>query len=266
MSPRRIRLSALSRRTPPSLDGNGSASLPRLRERPVLPRRPGRRRFESLRSPLPAAGIALVLIALLGYLAVYRAASNRTQVLVATRMLPAGTVLGASDLRTASIAAQAGLLGTLLPASQEPQVLEQRLVTAVPAGAPVPAGALAGRQSQATAAFTLSVSEFDVIGESLQPGDRVSVLATFGAGSGAATTRPLARDLEVLTVGEAPANSDPSTATVPVTVALVNASIVSQLALANQDGKLDLLREGAGSSTGAIPPANPPAGGGGGVP
>lgn len=263
MNARRLRLSALTRRTPSSLDGNGSPSLPRLRERPVLPRRPfGRGRFESLRSPLPAAGIALVLIALLGYLAVYRAASNRTQVLVATHTLPAGTVLSTGDLRGASIAAEGRLLATLLPASQEPRALGQRLSSTVPAGAPLPAGALAERATQ-TSAFTLAAPEFDVAGEELQPGDRVSVLVTFGAGSGSATTRPLARGLEVITVGEAPPSSDPSTTTVPVTVALANPVIVSQLALANQDGKLDLLREGTGgSSTAAIPSATA----GGGVP
>ena len=40
----------------------------------------------------------------------------------------------------------------------------------------------------------------------LQAGDRVTVLATFGAGSGQASSRPIARDLEVLSVGERPAN------------------------------------------------------------
>jgi hypothetical protein len=82
------------------------------------------------------------------------------------------------------------------------------------------------------------------------------VLATFGAGSGAASTRPLARNLEVLSVGEASANADPSTTTVPVTVALSEPSSASQLALADEDGKIDLLLEGSQASTATIPQAN----------
>lgn len=88
------------------------------------------------------------------------------------------------------------------------------------------------------------------------PGDRVSVLATFGAGSGAASTHVVARGLEVLSVGEVAANADPSTAAVPVTLAVAKTSEVSSLALANQDAKIDLLLEGQNGSTAAIPSAS----------
>jgi len=205
-------------------------------------------------APLPAAGIVLVLIALAGYLGVYAASSKRTQVLIAAHALPAGTVISAGDLRAGGIAGEPSVLSTLLPASDAQQATGQRLSSAVPAGAPVPDGALAGRQASASA-FTLAVPEFDVTGEALQPGDRVTVLATFGAGSGAATTRPIERNLAVLSVGEVPANADPSTTTIPVAVALSEPSSASQLALADEDGKIDLLLEGSHASTTAIPQA-----------
>jgi hypothetical protein len=106
--------------------------------------------------------------------------------------------------------------------------------------------------------MTLAVPEFDVTGTGVQAGSTVTILATFGAGSGQATTRPIARDLQVLSVGEAPSNADPSTATVPVTVSVSDSAIAPSLALANQDAKLDLLLEGSTPSTAPIPLARTP--------
>jgi Flp pilus assembly protein CpaB len=205
-------------------------------------------------SPLPLIGVALVILALIIDLGVLGASGKRTTVLVATRTLPAGTVLTASDLRTEQIAGESSLLDSLLPASVSQRVIGQRLSSVVPAGAPVPAGALAASQS-GSSALVLAVPEFDAIGGNLQPGDRVTVLATFGAGSGPATTRAVARDLQVLAVGEASPNSNASTTTIPVTVAVENASVASSLALANEDAKLDLLLEGSSGSTAGIPSA-----------
>src|SRR5919198_148889 len=79
-----------------------------------------------------------------------------------------------------------------------------------------PRSALAGR-APATSAMTLAVPALHALGGALQPGDRVPVLATFGAGSGHARSRPIARDLQVLDVGSAPGGADQTTATVPVT-------------------------------------------------
>jgi Flp pilus assembly protein CpaB len=251
MNTPRIRLSRL---TPgrPVIDSNGSP--PKVRLRPPSAAAPGALKPKSgsrRPAPLQAAGIVLVLIAFVGYFGVYAANSKRTQVLIATRNLPAGTVLSAGDLRSGGIAGEPSLLAALVPGRETSQMIGQRLSAAVPAGAPLPAGVLAGRQASASA-FTLAVPEFDVTGESLQPGDRVTVLATFGAGSGAASTRPVARNLEVLAVGEAPANAQASTTTVPVAVALNEPSSASQLALADEDGKIDVLLEGTGTSTATI--------------
>jgi Flp pilus assembly protein CpaB len=252
MTPR-PRFPRLATRTAQPENGNGRTPKLRMRPQPasrVAPSRGGSRRV----SPLALIGVALIVLALIIDLGVLSASSNRTPVLVATRALPAGTVLSASDLRSGQIAGEASLLGSLLPAGESQRVIGQRLSSAVPAGAPVPAGALAASQS-GSSSLVLSVPEFDAIGGNLQPGDRVTVLATFGAGSGPATTRPVARNLQVLAVGEAGPNSNPSTTTVPVTVAVENASIASSLALANEDAKLDLLLEGSSGSTAGIPSA-----------
>jgi len=255
MNSPRLKLSGLPRRSTPQ-DANGSAPTVRTREplTPAAPASPERAGARRLLQPLPAAGLVLVLIALVGYLGVYSASTKRTQVLLATHALSPGTVVTASDVRSGGIAAEASVLAALLPAGERSQAVGRRLSTAVPAGAPLPAGALAGRQAQ-TSAFTLAVPEFDLTA-GLQAGDRVTVLATFGAGSGQAVTRPIARNVEVLSVGEAPVNADPNTATLPVAIAVSEPSSASQLALANEDAKLDLLIEGSSASTAAITQAS----------
>jgi Flp pilus assembly protein CpaB len=256
MNTPRLRLRNLGRDEHPA--GNGAAPRVRLREQSqqapetAAPKESGARR---LLQPLPLTGVVLVLVALIGYWAVYSSSTRRTPILVSTHALAAGAVLSASDLRTGELAGDSTVLAALLPARDLSQSVGRRLASPVPAGAPLPAGALAGPQAQSPA-LTLSIPELQVTGAGLQVGDRVTVLATFGAGGGQASTRPVARGLQVMAVGEAGPNADPSTATVPVTVAVSEPSMTSQLALANEDAKLDLLVEGSGASTAPIPSAS----------
>jgi Flp pilus assembly protein CpaB len=203
--------------------------------------------------PLPLAGGLLILLAFVGYLSVYNQTTKRTTVLVASRTLPAGSVLREGDLRTASIGGDTQLLAALVPSRSEPLVLGRTLKTAIVAGAPLPAGALSspGRQRSS---FTLAVPVLHALAGDLSAGDRVTVLATFTSPGGRTTTRPVARDLEVLAVGRA-SGFDASAQTIPVTVALADPALASALALANEAGKLDLLREGGSGRTAPIPPA-----------
>ena len=235
---------------------NGASPTLRPREQPTPrsnppePGAPSRRKLQ----PLPLAGVLLVLIALIGYWGVYSASTKRTPVLVTTHPLAAGTVLSSGDLRTAELAGDSSVLASIVPGRELAQTVGRRLSTALPAGMPLPSSALAVQQSQ-TSAMTLAVPEFDVSGASLQAGDAITVLATYGAGTGQATTRPIGRDLQILSIGEAPSNSDPSTTTVPVTLSVTDPAIASSLALANEDAKLDLLLEGSNASTAPIPQA-----------
>lgn len=247
------------RRRPGSSDATAAPKV-RLRERPEAT---GASPSESAtsssrwRSPRFLLGTLLVLVAVIGYWAVYASSTKRTPILVTTRSLPAGTVLSAGDLRTAKLAGDGTVIASIVHASQLEQTVGRRLTAPLPADDPVPSSALAATQTSSSA-MTLAVPEFDVSGANVQAGSTVTILATFGAGSGQATTRPIARDLQVLSVGEPASNSDPSTATVPVTVAVSDPAIASSLALANQDAKLDLLLEGAKPSTSPIPQATTP--------
>jgi Flp pilus assembly protein CpaB len=232
-------------------DGHGAPPL-RLRAPatgPAPPPRPKSRLWQ----PLPVGGVLLVLLAVVGYLAVYSQTTRRTALLVAARDLPAGTVLHAGDLRSAGLAGDQQVLASVVPSRQLSLVLGRRLTSPVPAGMPLPRTVLASRAA-VPPAFTVAVPFLHALGGGLRPGDRVTVLATFQAAAGGAQTRAIARDLEVLAVGQPPSGLGQSSATVPVTLALPDPSLASQLALASEAGKIDLLREGTRAGT-PIPPA-----------
>ena len=204
--------------------------------------------------PLPLLGVLLVVVALAGYWSVYSATTGRTPVLVAAHDLQAGAVLRPADLRTAELAGDSGAMASLVPEREIETVLGRQLAAPVPHGAPLARASVASGGSQA-AAFTVVVPALRALGGSLRPGDRVTVLATFDSGTGA-QARAIARGLRVLTVGQAPEGLDRASASIPVTVALSNPSLAAGLALANTEGKIDILREGGSGSTAPIPPAS----------
>ena len=210
--------------------------------------------WRRLAQPLPLAGVVLVLAALVGYWSVYSATTARTPVVVAAHDLQAGSVLRASDLRTAELAGDAGTMAALVPEHELELVLGRELAAPVADGAPLPRASVAAGGA-GPAALTLVVPALRALGGSLQAGDRVTVLATFESGAGA-RARALARGLRVLEVGQPPEGLDVSSASVPVTVALSNPSVAASLALANSEGKIDLLREGAKGRVAPIPSAS----------
>jgi Flp pilus assembly protein CpaB len=234
----------------PSENGRARVRL-RSPDEGVAPQPAIRRR---LLQPLPLIGAFLVAAALAGYWSVYSATTDRTPVLVAAHDLQAGTVVRPSDIRTAELAGDAGTLASLVPERELETVLGRELASPVPQGAPL-ARASVAKAGSGAAAFTLVVPTLRALGGSLLPGDRVTVLATFDTGSGA-QARVIARGLRVLEIGDAPEGLDRASASIPVTVALPDPSLVAGLALANSEGKIDLLREGGNGRTAPIPPAS----------
>ena len=204
--------------------------------------------------PLPLVGGLLVLVALGGYWSVYTATTARTPVMVAAHDLQPGTVLRPSDLRAAELAGDSETMTALVAEAELATVMGRELTAAVPAGAPL-ARASVTPTGAGPAAFTLVVPALRAVAGELRPGDRVTVLATFGGGTGA-RARAIARGLRVLTVGEPPEALDAASATIPITVALPDPAIAAGLALANSEGKIDLLREGAKGRTAPIPSAS----------
>jgi Flp pilus assembly protein CpaB len=207
-----------------------------------------------LTQPLPLLGIVLVLAAFLGYWTVYSATTGRTSVVVAAHELQAGAILRAPDLRTAELAGDAEALAALVPEGELDTLLGRQLAAPLAQGAPLPRASLAAGGA-GPAALTLVVPALRALGGSLKPGDRVTVLATFESGAGA-RARALARGLRVLEVGQPPEGFDAASGSVPVTVALSNPSVSAALALANSEGKIDLLREGSKGRAAPIPAAS----------
>jgi Flp pilus assembly protein CpaB len=231
---------------------NGKAQLRLRSPEEVAPARPSLRR--RLARPLPLIGVLLVVVALTGYWSVYTATTGRTPVLVAAHDLQAGAALRPSDLRTAELAGDAGTIASLVPERELETVLGQELAAPVPQGAPLARASVASGRRTA-AAFTLVVPALRAVRGALRSGDRVTVLATFDTGA-STQARAIARGLRVVTVGAAPEGLDRASASIPVTVALSDPSLAAGLALANTEGKIDLLREGATGSTAPIPPAS----------
>jgi Flp pilus assembly protein CpaB len=230
---------------------------PRIRTRPDQNGRQQRqRRQHRFLQPLPLAALFLILLALIGYWSVYSRTTHRTQVLVAARALPAGRVLRPSDLAHSGLAGSSQVLATLVPASEQRLLVGRSLKQSVAAGAPIPSGALASDRGGADS-MTLAVPLQHALGGQLAPGDRITVLATYTNPGGQAQTRAIARNLEILSVGTA-SGFNASAETIPVTVALPNPSVASALALANEAGKLDLLRERGAGASAPIPSASAP--------
>ena len=243
-----------TRRTAPAgvLDGNGAAPRLRPRDGVEAPTAPSRAR--RLLSPMPLTGMALVLVALVGYLVVYSSTTERTPIVVAAHALPAGSVLRASDVRVAELAGDRAVISDLIHERDLDAVLGERLSTAVTAGAPLARGAVVAQLAQT--AFTLEVPTARAVGGALRSGDRITVLATFGANGDDAQTRAVARDLTVIAVGQSPAPGEDTTS---VTVALSDSSLAGELALANDAARLNLLREGGEEDrAAAIPTARIP--------
>lgn len=257
--PFRAGRSALLARAPEAERAQGAVPQLRLRQpdsaaQPPLAGRP------RLLQPLPLAGLVLILLALLGYWAVFSQTTSRTPVLAATRSLPAGATLSARDLRVVRLAGDREVLAGLVPAEQLETALGRRLARPLAAAEPLSRAALAA-PGRASPAFTLAVSALHALAGEIRAGDRVTVLATYGSGQGQAEARAIARGLTVLAVGAPPRGFEQASATIPVTVALPDPSLASALALANSDGKIDLLREGGAQSSAPIPPARTRQGG-----
>lgn len=214
-------------------------------------RGPGRvlRRRRPLPSGRAVVGGFLVAAAAVGIFAAYQGAtaSRRQRFVVAATALHMGQRLAASDLTTAPMDLTPTLSSTL--AFRDPRAL----VGAVVVG-PVRQGGLiqasdvvaAGARRQRQLSFPVDAAR--ALNGSLQSGDRVDVLATFGTGSGA-TTVVVASGVRVVDVATAKAGlaSNGSSSQV-LTVSVTNATQALALTQAVDAGQLLVVR-----STGAPP-------------
>ena len=142
----------------------------------ALARLPRRRRPGMI-----ALAVALVGAGILASTAVYSATNHRVSVLVAQASVPAGALIAASDVGTASVSVSPGV--QVIPASQLKQVVGQVAGTALHPGMLLTAAELATQRPPAPGwvLVPLPVRPSGLPASGLQPGDRVLVVATPGA-------------------------------------------------------------------------------------
>jgi len=154
----------------------------------ALARLPRRRRPGMI-----ALAVALVGAGILASTALYSATNRRVPVLVAEANVPAGTLIRASDLGTASVSVGGDV--QVIPASQVRQVVGQVAGTALHPGMLLSPAELATsrppRYGQVLVPLAVRPSALPASG--LQAGDHVLVVATPGAEGqpGSTTTAPL---------------------------------------------------------------------------
>jgi hypothetical protein len=142
----------------------------------ALARLPRRRRPGMI-----ALAVALVGAGILASTAVYSATNHRVPVLVAQASVPAGALITARDIGTASVSVGAGV--QVIPASQMSQVVGQVAGTTLHPGMLLTAAELAMQRSPAPGQVLvpLPVRPSALPASGMRPGDQVLVVATPGA-------------------------------------------------------------------------------------
>ena len=230
---------------------------PLLRTRADQDRPPKRHaRQHRLTQPLPLAAVLLILLALIGYWSVYNQTTKRTQVLIAAHALPAGRVLRAvrSHLERAG-RQQAGTGDVPAGRQREPAGRTGAEDAGRGRGAdPADRARERPRRQRLVHARSTEHARARRPARPRRPRDRARDLHRHERTS---ANRAVARNLEVLAVGSA-SGFAANTQTIPITVALPDPSLASALALANEAGKLDLLRESGARAGAPIPTASAP--------
>lgn len=135
--------------------------------------------------------IAIMAAGIIVTVALFQRATHQISVVVATRAVPAGAVISASDIAATQVTVTGQV--HVIPAAQMQQVIGQVAAAALPPGALVQTADLATSlppaPGQVLVPVALHPSQLPVTG--LAPGDRILVIATPGAqGQGGTVGNP----------------------------------------------------------------------------
>jgi Flp pilus assembly protein CpaB len=218
------------------------------------------RRIER-RRPLPGgraiAGGFLIAVAVVGVFAAYSravAVPQRSYV-VAARTLEPGTELRSTDLATITLAVEGqsdldkrGLF------TDRRSLVGAWTLGPIGAGEFVQASAVVRRDGPSDAhEISLAIEPARAVGGSLQPGERVHVVATFGGG-GDAYSVVVVRGAQVIAV-DSGGGGLAEARTVTITLAVATGDDALAVAHAVDAGKLSLVRAGATEPGGAYRPS-----------
>ena len=153
--------------------------------------------------PRALVGLLLLLVAIAGSIAFWSASSETRAVLVATRDLPAGATLRATDLAVAHVRVDDAIYQAAVPAERltdligrqlaEPAHTQQLLIQAQVSPRPP--------LSPDQLALTIPVSAATAAGGRIQPGDAVQVLVTTNKGKADSRTSVVLPRATVYEVG-----------------------------------------------------------------
>lgn len=239
----------------PSSSGTTGTSEP---DRRVVPR-------ASLPSGRAVLGGLLVALAALGTFLAYQGANGppTTRYAVAVADLDPGTRLGADDIRLEPLDLPPDLAAG---AFDDPAALDGAVTVApvragelIQGSAVVPPGAGESAASPPAHEFSFAVDRTRAVNGSLNRGERIDLLATYGTGE-SARTHVVVRDALVVDIDNEASPTIGSAATITVTVALPSRDVVLEAAHAAQVAELTLVRAtkgGADADEGASSFAGP---------
>lgn len=201
----------------------------------VLPRAAVRTRRIDLRI---VVGLLLFVVGVLATSGLIRQAKERTPVLVVTRALEPGEILGSEDLRVAEMGLASGI--ATVSADDLDSVVGGILTSPLEAGQVLAPGAISGGPSLSTeqVAMSVAVAPSRAAGGNLRSGDRVMLLGTEDPDRPTARTTVLLPSVEVVAVDEAQGPGVDPNLTVTLAVGANDAQSVVQAA---NSGVLDLV-------------------------
>jgi Flp pilus assembly protein CpaB len=149
-------------------------------------------------------GIALLLAATGGWLVFWTGATDTRPLVVATRDLPAGAVLAASDLTITQVRVDDAIYAAAIPAEQMAGLIGRQLAEPVHAQQLLVGGQITSRPRLGPdqMAITIPVSAKTAAGGRIRPGDEVKVLATLNKGKGESRTGVVLDRATVYDVGQ----------------------------------------------------------------
>ncbi len=198
-------------------------------------------------------GTFISLLATTITLSTWTSLSSTRPVLVATRDLPVGAKIGASDLTTAQVNVPDAVYAASVPASEQPALIGKQVTEPVHAGQIVQSSQASegARLGQDQMAMTIAVGPEVAAGGTLQPGDHVQVLVTRNKGEPNSTTEVVLPSPTVYTIGYDPtsyglaAGNEAASSGEPGTLSTLTLILSSQdalkLANAKWNGDLDVV-------------------------
>lgn len=150
-----------------------------------------------------AFGVFLLLLATGGSIAFWTASSDTRAVLVATRDLPAGAMLTATDVAVARVRVDDAIYQAAVPASELTSLVGTQLAEPMHAQQLLARAQLSSRPTLGPGhlALTIAVSPETAVGGRLRPGDAVQVFLTTNQGKPEAHTAVVLPRATVYDVG-----------------------------------------------------------------